>query len=209
MTTGYNYKTSYIEKPAHSFPLDDMLNKYSVEIEHASRVAESCILLFDKLVPVHNLDPELCTAMRIAALVHDIGYSTNASGHHKEGRDILLENSPDELPFPLCMMLPWTTFLHRKNIDRSKLEKLKQQIAFMRMPLKMQHDTLVLAAILRIADGLDYSRMDSSIHDIDIKEDSIIITVQGPCAHDDASRAYKKSDLWHILFRTELMIDTL
>jgi exopolyphosphatase/guanosine-5'-triphosphate,3'-diphosphate pyrophosphatase len=190
----------------HPLPLQEMFQEYDVEISHARKVAENSLELFDRLAPVHGLDPGLRIVMRMAALVHDVGFTIDVKDHHKEGRDILLAHPPAEFPFPLFLMLPWTTFLHKKRIDEHKLEKLRTKKDFADMPLQMQNHTLRLAAILRIADGLDYSRMDSRIEGIDLQEDKAIIRIQGPGAQTDAQRADSKCDLWRILFKTDLQL---
>ncbi len=188
----------------HPLPLREMFEEYDVEIYHARKVAENSLELFDRLASIHGLDPSLRIVMRMAALVHDVGFTIDIKNHHKEGRDILLAHPPAEFPFPLCMMLPWTTFLHKKRIDDHKLEKLLTKKDFADMPLKMQNDTLRLAAILRIADGLDYSRMDSRIAGIELQGDKAIIEIQGPGAQTDAQRADSKCDLWRILFKKDI-----
>lgn len=72
------------------------------------------------------------------------------------------------------------------------------------MSPEMKDDVLKLAAILRLADGLDYSRMDSRILGMDFKSDPVIIEVRGPGAETDASRADAKCDLWRLVFGQDL-----
>jgi exopolyphosphatase/guanosine-5'-triphosphate,3'-diphosphate pyrophosphatase len=199
-----NYGAISVKKESKPLPLKEMFEEYDVERAHARKVAENALELFDSLAPVHGLGPHLRTVMRIAALVHDVGFTTDMKDHHKEGRNILMTHPPAELPFPLHMMLPWTTFLHKKRIDGAKLEKLKTRKEFAAMPAQMQHDTLKMAAILRIADGLDYSRMDSRITAIDLQQDRAVIELKGPGTRTDADRADTKCDMWRLLFKTDL-----
>ena len=201
---GSDYKVISVKKGSKPLPLKEMFEEYDVERAHARKVAENALELFDSLAPVHGLGPHLRTVMRMAALVHDVGFTTDMKDHHKEGRNILMAYPPAELPFPLHMMLPWTTFLHKKRIDGAKLEKLQTKKEFAAMPAQMQHDTLKMAAILRIADGLDYSRMNSRISAIDLQQDRAVIELQGPGARTDADRADTKCDMWRLLFKTDL-----
>jgi exopolyphosphatase/guanosine-5'-triphosphate,3'-diphosphate pyrophosphatase len=185
-------------------PIMDMFEEYNVELEHARKVAENSLQLFDALKPIHNLDDSLRHTLRFAALIHDIGVMTDMKTHHKAGRDILITSCPGELPYPLCLFLPWTTFLHKKRIDRNKLLKLSQNKIFSKIPLQMQDDILKMAAILRIADALDLSRMDSKIVDIDLKKEDIVIKVKGPGADIDTDRADTKADMWRLLFEKDV-----
>lgn len=181
-------------------PLTELFEDYDVERDHARRVTENSLELFDRLTMVHRLDPNLRSAMKVAALVHDVGVTTDMKKHHKAGRDILLSQPPAEMPFPLYLILPWTTFLHKKSIDEDKLAKLFVKNKFSALPQRMRDDILKMAAILRIADGLDYSRMASIISDIEIGNENVTIEVKGRGSRTDAERAQTKSDLWNLLF---------
>ncbi len=178
----------------------DIFEECNVEQDHARKVAENSLTLFDSLKKVHLLRDELRHTMKIAALVHDIGVMTDVKTHHKVGRDILFEMCPEELPWPLCVFLPWTTFLHKKRIDEQKLQKLSLKKKFSALPAKMQEDILRMSAILRIADALDYSRLDTQIVSIDISDNDIIVKLKGPGAESDSDRADTKADLWRLIF---------
>ena len=185
-------------------PLREMFDEYNIEQDHARKVTENALQLFDSLKPIHGLDDRLRQTMRFAALVHDIGVMTDVKTHHKIGRDILLRSCPEELPYPLCLFLPWTTFLHKKRIGRNKLLKLEQKKKFSALPSEMQHAILKMASILRIADGMDISRMNSKIVDIDFDKEDVIVRLQGRGAETDAYRADTKADLWRLLFERDL-----
>ncbi|MBP1909885.1 CYTH domain-containing protein [Methanolobus bombayensis] len=198
----YGIKTGYDD--ISFVPLSDMIDEYGIEVEHSRNVAENSFHLFDELKSIHLLPDELRQTLRVAAVVHDIGVMTDAKNHHKVGRDILLETCPDELPYPLCTFLPWMTFLHKKRIDRKKLHKLSLKKKFFELPSQMQEDILKLSALLRLADALDYSRMDSEISEVDLAKEDIIIKIKGPGASIDADRADTKADLWRLLFERDI-----
>jgi exopolyphosphatase/guanosine-5'-triphosphate,3'-diphosphate pyrophosphatase len=96
------------------------------------------------------------------------------------------------------------TFLHKKRIDRKKLDKLSLKKKFLSLPSQMQDDILKLAAILRMADALDYSRMESRISEIDLSKEDIIVKIAGKGASIDADRADTKADLWRLLFEKDI-----
>ncbi len=180
-----------------------LLETHHVERAHARKVTENALRLFDELKEIHGLGEEYRMVIWIAALVHDVGVYTDMADHHKAGRDILMRSPPRELPHRFWPVAVWTTFLHKKKMNREKLEKLQLK-PFGKMSAQMQEDTLKLAALIRIADGLDYSRMDSRLNGVIIEEKKTLITVHGPGSYTDAARADEKSDLWRILYDHEI-----
>jgi CHAD domain-containing protein len=98
------------------------------------------------------------------------------------------------------LMLALITFLHRKRITRQKLSKLAQP-PFDALPGPAMQQTLAMAALVRMADGLDYSQTESSQLELVWHREGLVeIEVSGPQAAVDADRAQTKSDLWQLLF---------
>jgi CHAD domain-containing protein len=65
----------------------------------------------------------------------------------------------------------------------------------------LQAQTLSLSALLRSADGLDYSQSQTThIADLKITPDTITLHLTGPCAETDGERAVVKADLWLEVF---------
>ncbi|HET8688852.1 MAG TPA: HD domain-containing protein, partial [Methanosarcina sp.] len=152
---------------------------------------------------IHGLHPEMRNLVEIAALVHDTGVATDFENHHKAGRTILLLHPPSELPERLWPIVAWTAFLHKKRIENEKLEKLKGK-DFGKMPEDLQELTLKVAAIVRLADALDYSRMESRLGKVTFGKRNIRFEIEGQGAVIDAERMAKKGDLWHLLYNTGL-----
>jgi hypothetical protein len=61
-----------------------------------------------------------------------------------------------------------------------------------------------VAALVRLADALDYSRMESRLGKITFGKRSIRFEIEGQEAAIDAERMAKKGDLWHLLYDTRL-----
>jgi exopolyphosphatase/pppGpp-phosphohydrolase len=184
-------------------PLETLFQKYGIERSHADNVAKNALELFDTLGAVHGLDPELRNFVEIAALVHDVGVATDFENHHKAGRDILLIHPPSEISEWLFPVVPWIAFLHKKKAGREKVEKLKGK-AFGKMPENLQNLTLKVAALIRLADALDYSRMGSRLGKVTSGKEGIRFEIEGHGAAIDAERMSEKSDLWHLLYNTKL-----
>jgi adenylate kinase len=185
-------------------PLEVLYERYQVDQTHAGTVTNNALSLFDLLIPRHNLPPERRSLLEAAALVHDIGLETDPTRHHIAGRDILLVYPPAGLDEKERLMVALITFLHRKRMTRKKLKKLTQT-SLANLDESTRTDTLVMAALVRMADGLDYSQTSSSRLGQILQTDAAVeIEVKGPCASVDAKRAQVKSDLWHHLVGTAL-----
>lgn len=203
-----NSKPEEDEKEKEAFsreplPLEVLFQKYGIERSHADNVARNALELFDILSTVHGLDPELRGFVEIAALVHDIGVGTDFENHHKVGRDILFVHPPSELSEWLFPVVPWIAFLHKKKAGKEKIEKIKGK-AFGEMPENLQNLTLKVAALIRLADALDYSRMESRLGEVTIGKKCIEFEIVGQEAEIDSERMDKKSDLWSLLYNTKL-----
>jgi len=184
-------------------PLEDLYHIYGIERSHADNVARNTLELFDILNSIHGLHPEMRNLVEIAALVHDTGVATDFENHHKAGRLILLQHPPSEVPERFWPLVAWTAFLHKKRIGSEKLERLKGK-DFGKMPEELQELTLKVAALVRLADALDYSRMESRLGKVTFGKRSIRFEIEGQGAVIDAERMAKKGDLWHLLYDTRL-----
>jgi exopolyphosphatase/pppGpp-phosphohydrolase len=201
-------RSSGTEKSGKDFspeplPLEDLYHIYGIERSHADNVSRNALEIFDILNSIHGLRPEIRKLVEIAALVHDTGVATDFENHHKAGRNILLLHPPLELPERLRPVVAWTAFLHKKSAGEKKLEKLKGK-DFGKMPEDLQELTLKVAAIVRLADALDYSRMESRLGKVTFGKRSIRFEIEGQGAAIDAERMEKKGDLWHLLYNTRL-----
>jgi exopolyphosphatase / guanosine-5'-triphosphate,3'-diphosphate pyrophosphatase len=116
---------------------------------HAAHVAKLALDLFRGLRPLHglaNADGEL---LEFAALLHDIGFHIAASKHHKHGA-YLIENAElqgfgaDEIA-----LLGQTVRYHRKATPK------ESHALYAALPAGTKQKVRVLAALLRLADGLD------------------------------------------------------
>jgi CHAD domain-containing protein len=191
--------------PPEPQPLKALFKRYLVDRDHARRVADHALALFDQLRPFHNLPAERRPLLETAAMVHNIGLASDPDRHHTAGRDILLTYPPQELDEEERLIVAMTTYLHRKRITSKKLDKKTSKDAFMDLPRSAQDEALALSALVRLADGLDYSQTQSSELGQATQEDRLIdIEVTGPYATIDAARAQERSDLWQLLFGTEL-----
>jgi len=194
--------TAVAEAPPEPWAVETLFNTYGVDATHAIGVAVRALALFDHLLPFHGLSPDRRALLETAALVHDVGLQADPDQHHVAGRDILLRHPPEGLNAEERQIVAMMVFLHRKRISRKKLRAL-EDTAFAALPRSVQVEALTMAALLRMADGLDYSQTGTSrIGEVRRLDGAVEFTVTGPDAAVEAARAQQKSDLWHLLFDT-------
>lgn len=159
------------QSQAEPQPLQELLKRYLVDQAHARAVADHALALFDHLNEFHNLTPERRPLLETAALLHDIGLASGSKGHHKTGRDILLDHPPQELDEEERLIVTLTTYLHRKRMTHKKVDKKASKKAFSALSKKVRDEALTLSALVRIADGLDCSQSQSSAIDQVVERD--------------------------------------
>ena len=192
------------EPAPEPLPLEALFERYHVDQTHARSVADHALALYDHLAPYHDLPAQRRVFLETAALVHNVGLETDPDRHHVAGRDILLAHPPTGLDDQERLMVALITFLHRKRITPKKLDKLART-PFATLPEPVQSETLAMAALVRMADGLDFSGDSSSrLGQVRQQEGMVEFEVVGPHASIDAERAQKKSDLWWLLFEVGL-----
>jgi exopolyphosphatase/pppGpp-phosphohydrolase len=130
-------------------PILRLAESCDYEEEHAHQVTRLALLLFDELEPLHRLGYEERFLLQCAALLHDIGWIEGQQAHHKTSLRIILDSSL--LPFDERerLIVGSTARYHRKALPK------EAHTHFAALEPKDQDIVRVLAACLRVADGLD------------------------------------------------------
>ena len=191
-----------VEAEGEGITIEELCRRYEVDMAHARHVAEMALALFDLTAEVHGLSPERRDLLETAAILHNVGFAFYPEKHHTAGRDIILEHQLVELGEVERRMAACTTAFHRK---RFKPKRLKKEPSFTALPAEVQDDALALAALLRMADGLDYSQSQTSaLGEAQRSGEAIEVPVTGFYAGEDAARAQQRADMWHHLFDVQL-----
>ena len=123
--------------------------KYSFDAAHAEHVAFLACQLFDQLSQVHGLPERHRQHLRLAAMLHDIGQFVSYSRHHKHSHYLLMnEEIPGLLPADQQLVAALARY-HRKA------EPCETHPEFACLPPSSREVLPRLAALLRLADGLD------------------------------------------------------
>lgn len=171
---------------------------------HCKQVTKLAIQLFKKTRSLHHLGKKEKEYLKNASLLHDIGYTIDGISHNKHSFRFIMQN-PN---------LPWGKKTRKviaciARYHRGPFPKQTHKI-FGKLSEKKQRIVTVLSALLRIADGLDYTHQNSvkSLNVI-IKKDKVtfeIICRKGTEPTTDIERGKKKSDLFTHIFQLKDVI---
>lgn len=133
-----------------------LANELDSEPGHARHVRTLARLLFDQTKSLHGLGRRERRVLEAGALLHDTGLRRGVNRHHKHSRDIILDLdlpgfSEEEKAVIACLAR-----YHRKAPPRP------DHRVFRDLAPETQRTVRVLAAILRIADGLDRAHLAAS-----------------------------------------------
>jgi CHAD domain-containing protein len=169
---------------------------------HSRHVTNLALMLFDSLQSLHNLGAHDRFLLGCAGELHDIGWKYGQPGHNRRGAEMLF--SDETLPFDLEErgILAFIVLSHRGKVRLAPCPCLDF------ISPEYRKNVLMLAAILRIADGLDYLHT-GSIHEVHciISADNVICMVSGTGdTLVEKERAQGKADLFVQVFEKLLVI---
>lgn len=191
-------------QPDVRITVEDLCHQYDVDMRHATHVAELAHQLFALTLPLHQLDERYLDVIYVAGLLHNIAYASDPKKHHTRRRDIILATPLSNINDADRALVAVATAFHRKAWSQDRLQKEKSYLA---LPTASQQVALWLSAILRIADGLDYSQSQSTgLTESMIGRDICLIGVKGPHDKIDRSRANTKADMWRTVTGISLSV---
>lgn len=172
---------------------------------HARTVQGLALALFDALAARLKLTTSERGLLAVAALLHDVGTVGGQAGHQMRSRDLLLAGPAGRANRQRQAQVAWIAYLHGGWRDKEDLRAAVKE-ARQALPRAAGKTVLRLAAILRVADGLDYSRAGTSLLKLDCRHKRVTVTVSGPQAPADAARADAKAGLWKRAFDLRLQL---
>lgn len=176
-------------------------------VHHGRHVAALALALFEPLAPRFGLDMRWARMLAQAALWHDLGFAAGGRRrHHKRSMEIIEENVFLSLSFgltenerPLVALLAryhrraWPSMKHRRFAALCREDRKALRAA---------------AAILRIADALDY-RHKGAVEEVrvSLRRHAVRLVCFGsePCGRE-CRRALKKGDLFEDLYGGRLEV---
>jgi len=169
---------------------------------HSRHVTDLALMLFDSLEPLHNLAEHDRFLLGCASQLHDIGWTYGQQGHNRRGAEMVF--SDETLLFDLEErgILAFVVLSHRGKVrisDNPYLENISPEA---------RREARMLAAILRIADGLDYLH-NGSVHETHCVLTNGVVTCTVSGTGDmtiEKERAQGKADLFFSVFEKVLVV---
>jgi putative phosphoesterase len=172
--------------------------------DHPQQVTRLALRLFDELQPLHGLGARERFWLECAALLHDIGWAEGWKAHHKTSLRMVLEDPT--LPFARYerLVIGSIARYHRRALPSPA------HAHYAALKPRDQGKVSVLAALLRIADGLDCSH-EGAVADLTAEvtpaEIVLHLQVRGE-VEDECQDARGKGDLLEQLFGRALQVLT-
>ena len=180
----------------------EISKKYWPDVKHYSQVSILTLELFDGLIKWHHLGMRERCWLECATILHDIGLSESRGDHHKKSAKLILNDNQLSFTSQERRIIACIARYHRKGLPKQNHYILKTLDRETRNKIKL------LASLLRIADGLDYTHQ-SIVEALNIKVGTKRITVE--CFSKTKSvleeQAFnKKKDLFEKVFGEKLVL---
>jgi exopolyphosphatase/guanosine-5'-triphosphate,3'-diphosphate pyrophosphatase len=165
-------------------------------------VAALSIRLFDELAPLHGLGRRDRELLSFAAIVHDIGWTVGQAGHQKKSAELILMSGDLPVPVREQGIISLIAGLHGGSA------RARPAGFWLLLSPSDKKRVRSLAALIRVADGLDYLHT-GNVTDLHCTTEGpkvrCILTGTGDLSTEKA-RALKKSDLFTEVFGKTLVI---
>jgi len=169
--------------------------------KHALRVAHFSLVLFDQLQDLHRMGNTERLWLWFASLMHDVGKNENRRKHHKIARDVLINSK--SLPF--CkkerIIIGMIARYHRGALPKNTHRYYRGMDSYSKAVVTK------MAALLRLADGLDKNR-NGLVIDINCElfADDLILQILSE-GELNISSIKAKSDLFKKVYNKDLILD--
>jgi exopolyphosphatase/guanosine-5'-triphosphate,3'-diphosphate pyrophosphatase len=123
---------------------------HAFEEAHARQVTRLSLAIYDGLKELHGLGKRPRLLLECAALLHDIGFSRdNKKGHHKRAMELIQKGTLSGISEMERIMVALVARYHRKALPSVA------HATYRLLDMRHRRTVDVLAACLRVADGLD------------------------------------------------------
>lgn len=156
----------------------ELVNRYDWHEDHSAHVAKLSLALFDEFRDRLNLNDVDRELLKYSAYMHDIGYFISHRKHHKHALYIIRHSDLLGFKEVEIEMMANISRYHRRSTPKMRHKYFKKLSKPVRERIKK------LAAILRVADGLDRSHY-QNVRDVRVeisgqKTKLLIITETDP-----------------------------
>jgi exopolyphosphatase/guanosine-5'-triphosphate,3'-diphosphate pyrophosphatase len=170
---------------------------------HAEQVARLALDLFRGTRLLHGMPNSDGELLEFAAILHDAGYHISPSRHHKHGEYLISNYDMKGFTSDEVALIAQVVRYHRKATPKDSHE------GYARLSPPQRKKVKILAALLRVADGLDrsYGRLVRGLH-CEVGEKSITLRVAA--VGDTALEVWgsrRKRDLFEEVFARKMKVE--
>lgn len=183
-----------------------LMHTLEEDIPHVQHVAQLSAHLFDELVDLHSLGDHDRFLLEAAAHLHDIGHSVRngRGGHHRESGRLIREHGWQHFAPATTEIVAQVARYHRKSPPDLEHEEFAALAPADRLRVQK------LAAMLRVADGLDRSHQQHVTHfSAEILPGRIVFHLSAAnVVPKEIASATKKADLAQAIFQRAINFST-
>jgi exopolyphosphatase/pppGpp-phosphohydrolase len=166
---------------------------------HARQVARLALMLFQETQPLHQLDQRSTLLLERASLLHNAGMLIAHKAHHKHSFALISSTPLPDVSQEERHEIACIARYHRGALPSKRHREYAQLDKPARRRVKR------LAALLRIADALDYGH-DGRVELVqaEIEAETVrffVIAQHGLHADEEVARARQKADLFEEVFK--------
>jgi len=181
----------------------DLGERFEIEAPHTRHVAKLALKLFDGFSPLPGLRKSDRRLLFAAAYLHDIAYASAPQNHVEEGARILADH-----PLEGFSSKEWQTIIGIALLHKRDWRAMLNHESFPQVGDQALERIKKLAAVLRIADGLDHGHIqDARI--LYCRSGRKVDKVGVECGWyaGNISWAEGKADLWEAVYRRSFRIE--
>jgi exopolyphosphatase / guanosine-5'-triphosphate,3'-diphosphate pyrophosphatase len=177
--------------------------KYRVNLEHARKIEDLAVALFDELQAEHQLNKRHRLLLRVAAILHEAGDYISSRAHHKHSYYLIINSEIFGLNRDELSKVALVARYHRRAIPKSTHAEYISLDRERRMVINK------LAALLRVADALDAAHIQQvETLRFERQEEEFIIYVTGGSDLSLERRSLgQKGDLFEDIFGLKVRLE--
>ncbi len=169
-------------------------------LAHGAHVAKLANILFEGLSPLHGLNKHWQHILFQGATLHDIGWLYGKRAHHKASASMIRAGEVMPVDKKIRSLVALVARYHRRA------EPSIAQWRFAALNSEDQKAIRILAAIIRLADALDFSHT-SCVQDLRISIETDIVYINLTCSQDCAAEIFRietKKELFCQIFNKDI-----
>ncbi len=190
------------ERDARRASVERLARRAGVPTEHAARVRDLAGRLFDLTHPLHQLSPLEREWLEHAALLHDVGLAVSYQRHHHHSYYLIVHGGMKGFSRDEVEVIAQVARYHRKALPSAKHQPFRRLDPWKKPVVEK------LAALLRLADGLDRTHR-GAVTDVDVavrrKKVVVTATASGP-ADLELWAAAEKARLFEEVFARKVVL---